>query len=158
MNTLELKENIESERNQIFESIIKNSDSAIISLSLDGYILSWNLSAETIYGYSASSMLGTNIYDSQNPYSSAENINYFESLKNGEYGIEYETCIEKPNGSKLYALVSLSPINNKDGVLIGVSEIIKNISVRKLALMRLQKVQDYMLMVIDLLPELFAIA
>lgn len=116
---------------QRFAAIVESSEDAIIGLTLEGIISSWNLGAEKIYGYSAVEVKGMHI----------EVITHFggnhrveanmNKIKRGEHTVPYETVRKRKNGEEIHVSVSMSPIFNKEGKVVGASAIARNITERK---------------------------
>jgi PAS domain S-box-containing protein len=112
-------------------AIVSSSDDAIISKDLDGIITSWNAAAEGMYGYSAQEIVGQPITllfpsDRQN-----ELTQIMERICQGEPVDHYETIRVRKDGSHVHVSVTVSPIRNSDGTIIGASAIARDISERK---------------------------
>lgn len=112
-------------------SIVSSSDDAIISKDLSGVITSWNAAAERMYGYSAQEIIGQPITllfpaDRQDEF-----VQIMEQLCRGERLDHYETIRVRKDGSQLHVSVTISPIRNSGGVIIGASAIARDISERK---------------------------
>jgi PAS domain S-box-containing protein len=113
--------------------IVKTSDDAIIGKDLNGVITSWNKSAETIFGYCASEMVGNSITrlipaDRQN-----EENQILRKIRSGESVEHFETLRRTKNGRLIDVSVTTSPIKDATGNVIGVSKMARDITQRKLA-------------------------
>jgi PAS domain S-box-containing protein len=112
-------------------AIVESSDDAIIGKSLDGIITSWNKGAEQIYGYSTAEMIGQSILKLIPPERHAEMKEILTSLREGK-SIEYlETIRLGKNGKAINVSLTMSPIRNSEGEVIGASTIGRDISERK---------------------------
>jgi len=112
-------------------SIIKSSDQAVLSRTLDGVILTWNPAAEQLYGYTAAEALGGNISLIIPPDRLTEEVGIVERLRQGG-GTEYvDTVRGKKDGRLIHISAALSSLKDKTGKVIGVSEIARDITERQ---------------------------
>jgi PAS domain S-box-containing protein len=112
-------------------AIVSSSDDAILSKDLGGIITSWNAAAERMYGYSAQEILGrpvTLLFPSDRK---DEFTCIMERLRQGVRVEHYETIRVRKDGSHLDVSVSISPIKDNGGTIIGASAIARDISERK---------------------------
>jgi PAS domain S-box-containing protein len=112
-------------------SIVESSEDAIISKKLDGIVLSWNKSAERVYGYSAKEMIGKSIdkiYPSDKKNELAEILN---KIANDERIENYETVRIRKDGELINVSVTMSPVKNESGIITGVSAIERDITQKK---------------------------
>jgi PAS domain S-box-containing protein len=114
-------------------AIVESSEYAIISKNLDGIITSWNPSAERIYGYSAAEAIGKSIGILIPPGHPNELPQLIEKIKRGEAVEYYETGRIRKNGERIQVSLSLSPVKNEAGAIVGVSVISFDITERKRA-------------------------
>ncbi|MGA3141597.1 MAG: PAS domain S-box protein [Verrucomicrobiota bacterium] len=114
-------------------AIVESSEYAIISKNLDGIITSWNPSAERIYGYSAAEAVGKSIEILIPPGHPNESPQLIEKIKRGEAAEHYETERIRKNGERIQVSLSLSPVKDEAGTIVGVSVIGYNITERKRA-------------------------
>ena len=112
-------------------AIVESSDDAIISKSLDGVITSWNKSAERIFGYTASEAVGQPITMLIPPDRLDEEPNILERLKRGERVDHFETIRVRKDGSRLDISLTISPVKDADGRIIGASKVARDITERK---------------------------
>ena len=116
-----------------FKAIVDSSDDAIISKTLHGIIRSWNLAAETMFGYTAGEMIGGNI-DVLIPQDRlAEEQDILARLARGEQVSHLETVRRHKDGCLVQVSASMSPIRDQHGRVIGISKIARDITARKLA-------------------------
>ena len=112
--------------------IIESSEDAIISKNLDGFITSWNPSASRIFGYNSDEILGKHesiIIGSDYVH---EEDSFVQKLLNGETISQFETCRITKEGKTINVSISISAIFSKEGKIIGLSKVIKDITEKKL--------------------------
>ncbi|MGA9121480.1 MAG: PAS domain S-box protein [Bacteroidota bacterium] len=114
-------------------AIVESSDDAILSKTLDGVITSWNRGAERMFGYSAAEILGKPILLLFPRERAKEETEFLRRLANGERIDHYETVRRRKDGSLFDVSVTLSPIKDITGKIIGASKIARDISDRKRA-------------------------
>lgn len=117
---------------ELFEAIIESSDDAIISKTLDGRVTSWNPGATAIFGYSAEEMLGNNIAVLFPPGREDEEASILEQIQRGDKVDHFETVRLRKDGTLVDLSVTISPIRDDQGQIIGASKIARDISQRKL--------------------------
>jgi len=112
-------------------SIVESSEDAIIGQTLDGIVMSWNRGAERTYGYSANEVIGKPIgfLIPQDRLDSAKQM--VERVKQGEHVSHHETVRRRKDGKAIYVALSISPIKDGAGTIIGVSGIGRDITERK---------------------------
>jgi PAS domain S-box-containing protein len=129
----------QTERHQIHEvsarlaSIVESSDDAIISKDLDGTVTSWNAGASRIFGYDAEEMIGQPITRIIPPELHKEEERILARLKQGERIEHYETERARKDGTRLDVSLTISPLRDKQGVIIGASKVTRNVTERKRA-------------------------
>ncbi|HWT00168.1 MAG TPA: PAS domain S-box protein, partial [Pyrinomonadaceae bacterium] len=114
-------------------AIVENSDDAIISKDLDGRILSWNPGAERLYGYTAAEAVGqpvTMLIPHDMP---DEETRILAQIRRGERVDHYETVRRRKDGALLSVSLTVSPIKDASGRVIGASKIARDITARKRA-------------------------
>jgi PAS domain S-box-containing protein len=119
------------EADHLLSSIVKSTDDAIIALSPDGRILSWNPGAEQLYGYSADEITGKDIKILAPPRLSIEMDEKLEKINRGERVDHYETKRLKKDGTIVDVQVTVSPLFDETGRIIGASAIYRGISPKK---------------------------
>jgi PAS domain S-box-containing protein len=122
----------EEQRAQL-AAIVDSSDDAIIGKSLDGTITSWNKGAERIFGYAAEEVIGQPISLLLPPGRQGEEPAIVERLKKGERVEPFETVRRRKDGHDIDASVTISPIHDSRGQVIGASKVARDISDRKRA-------------------------
>jgi PAS domain S-box-containing protein len=112
-------------------AIVESSDDAIISKTLDGIITSWNPAAERLFGYTAEEMIGGPIAILAAPDRENEMPAILESIRRGEKVDHYETVRRRKDGSLVEISLTVSPIRDETGRIIGASKIARDITARK---------------------------
>ena len=118
--------------------IIETSDDAIISKTLDGIVTSWNVGAEKIFGYSAGEMIGQPVSLLIPPEARDEEPDILTRIQRGETIDHYEAIRMRKDGTPIYVSLTVSPLKEADGTIIGASKIARDISERKRANEKLQ--------------------
>ena len=114
-------------------AIIEHSDDAILSETLDGVITSWNSGAERLYGYRADEVLGRSRALLIPPERHDEFSRTLTRLKSGDRIERFETVRVRKDGSRIDVSVSMSPMRDGDGNIVGASGIGREIGARKQA-------------------------
>ena len=124
---------------RVLASIVESSDDAIISKSLDGVIQSWNAAAERLFGHTAEHAIGRHISLIIPPERIAEEDEIISSLKAGKPIEHYETERLRSDGRRIFVSLTISPINDEAGQVVGASKIVRDVTDRKLAEAERQK-------------------
>jgi two-component system CheB/CheR fusion protein len=119
-------------------AIVNSSDDAIIGKDLSGVIVSWNKGAERLFGYSAQEAIGRPITMLIPPERLHEEPEIIERIKRGEPVRPFETVRVRKDGSRLEISLTVSPIKDATGRVIGASKIARDITERKEADQRQQ--------------------
>jgi PAS domain S-box-containing protein len=122
-------------------SIIDSSDDAIIGKDLDGIVTTWNRGAERIYGYTAEEMVGKSISTIAPNDRPDEILGILDNIRNGLSVEHYETSRITKDGRRLNISISVSPIRNSEGTIVGASAIARNITDQKRAEDQLRQAQ-----------------
>ncbi len=112
-------------------SIVATSDDAIVSKNLDGIVLSWNAAAERIFGYTADEMIGQPIQTLLPPDRPEEEAQILAQLRQDKRVDHFETIRRRKDGRLIDVSVTISPIKDSAGRVIGASKIARDISERK---------------------------
>jgi PAS domain S-box-containing protein len=113
-----------------FEAIVESSDDAIISKNLDGTITSWNAAAERMFGYRAEEIVGRSIavLMPEERHDDMESI--LGRIRRGERVDHYETIRISKDGRRIPVSLSVSPVKDSHGRIIGAAKIARDISTR----------------------------
>ncbi len=113
--------------------IIESSDDAIVGKDLNGVVRIWNRAAERIFGYSAQEAIGQSIRMIIPEDRYAEEDDVMARIRDGEEVQHFETVRKRKDGSRVPISLSVSPIRDDHGVVVGAAKIARDISDRKLA-------------------------
>ena len=116
-----------------FAAIVAHCEDAIISLSLDGVVTSWNFGATKLFGYGAVDMIGRHITRIIPPERHLEEDEILSRISRSEIVSHFETQRVRKDGVALDISLTVSPIKNADGKVIGASKIARDITTRKRA-------------------------
>jgi two-component system sensor histidine kinase VicK len=131
--TLIAKLRAAEERSATLAAIVDSSNDAIISKDLNGFVTSWNLAAERIFGYSAAEMIGASITKLIPLDRSDEEVQILPKIRMGESVDHFETKRLNKAGLLLDVSLTISPIIDAFGKVIGVSKIARDVSEAKKA-------------------------
>jgi len=112
-------------------AIVESSDDAIYGIKLDGTVVSWNRSAERIYGFRAGEIIGRNVSILYPDERLDELIDSMERIKRGDHVGRTETARVRKGGRLVPLSVTISPMKNGDGKISGASVIARDITTRK---------------------------
>jgi PAS domain S-box-containing protein len=112
-------------------AIVESSDDAIVSKTLGGVIRSWNRAAERLFGYTAEEAVGQPITLIIPPERVQEEEEILHKLRRGERIDHFETVRAAKNGRRIDVSLTISPVRNVKGVIVGASKIARDISERR---------------------------
>jgi PAS domain S-box-containing protein len=118
---------------QRLASIVESSNDAIISKSLDGIITSWNRGAERLFGYTAEEVIGKAVTILIPEDRISEEPEILERIRRGKRVDHYDTVRRRKDGSLIDISLTVSPLKDADGRIIGASKIARDITERKRA-------------------------
>jgi PAS domain S-box-containing protein len=122
----------EAARRQL-ASIVESSDDAIVSKDLNGVVVSWNPAAERLFGYSAEEMIGKSITTIIPGHLQAEEPVILARIRRGERIEHYETVRRCKDGRLVDVSLTVSPMREEDGRIVGASKIARDVTARKRA-------------------------
>lgn len=125
----------------LLAAIVDYSDDAIISKNLDGTITSWNKSAERMFGYPKEEAIGQNITLIIPHERRSEEDEILSRLRRGERIEHFETVRVRKDGTRMDLSLTISPVRDSSGKVIGASKVARDISERKRAERQLQEQQ-----------------
>src|SRR5208283_5452349 len=114
-------------------AIVESSSDAIISKDLEGAILTWNAAAERLFGYRPEEVIGQNIALLVPEDRKAEEIAILQKVRKGEGVQHYEAIRVKKDETPLPVSLTISPVRDAAGNIVGTSKIVRDISERKRA-------------------------
>jgi PAS domain S-box-containing protein len=131
---VDLTERQETDANAAYlAAIVESSDDIIVSKTLDGYITSWNAGAERIFGYKAEDMIGQPITRIIPAELHGEEKKILTELRAGKRIDHFETVRIANDGSRVDVSLTVSPVRDKLGNIIGASKVARDITGRKQA-------------------------
>ena len=113
-----------------FRSLVISSFDAILTKDLNGVIRSWNPACERIFGYSAVEMVGQSILTLIPPERLLEEPRIIERIKAGEFIEPFETQRLRKDGERINVSITLSPLHDRHGRIVGASKIIRDVTER----------------------------
>jgi PAS domain S-box-containing protein len=120
-------------------AIVESSDDAIITKTLDGIILNWNRAAERIYGYTEEEIRHRHVSILAPPDRAEEISAILAKMKTGEHVHHFETERVKKSGDHIYVSLTVSPLTDRAGTVIGASTIAREITEHKRAELALRQ-------------------
>jgi PAS domain S-box-containing protein len=132
----------DEEKQAMLAAIIESSEDAIISKTLRGVITSWNHAAEKLFGYTEQEAIGEHITMLIPPDLQAEEQVIIEKVSNSQRVEHFETIRVTKSGARIPISLTVSPIKNSKGKVIGASKIVRDISRQKSAESQLQRYAD----------------
>src|SRR5207302_4160277 len=123
-------------------AIVESSTDAIVSKNLDGIITTWNQGAERISGYTAAEVVGQPISIVIPPDRLSEESESLERLKRGERTEHFETVRRRKDGTLVDVSLTVSPVKDSHGQIIGASKIARDITERKRSEDRLRQSEE----------------
>jgi diguanylate cyclase (GGDEF)-like protein/PAS domain S-box-containing protein len=114
-------------------SVVESSGDAIFSQTLDGIIISWNRAAETLFGYTAAEAIGRPVTMLVPPGSTEDIPEILARLRRGESFVQYETVLQRRNGTCVDVSLTISPITDTSGSAVAAATIGRDITARRRA-------------------------
>ncbi|NEQ99035.1 MAG: PAS domain S-box protein [Cyanothece sp. SIO2G6] len=124
---------------QFLAAVVESSGDAIITKNLDGTITSWNAAAEQLFGYTSAEAVGQSISLIFPPERQGEKNKILHRLKQGNPINRLETVRRHKDGTRIHVSITVSPLRNRNGQLVGASKIVRNITQRKQAEAKLRE-------------------
>ncbi len=127
----------------LLAAIVSSSDDAIVSKNLEGIITSWNAGAERIFGYTAAEIIGQPVLKLLPEDRKQEEVDILARLRRGERVDHFETVRVRKNGERFNVSLTISPVKDIDGEIIGASKIARDIThVKRIAAEREQLLES----------------
>jgi PAS domain S-box-containing protein len=114
-----------------WSAIVENSEDAIISKNLEGVIESWNSGAERTFGYTAEEAIGRSMALLVPPNRAAEEAEIIERIRRGGRVTHFETVRVRKDGRQIDVSLTISPVRNPRGEVVGVSHVARDITEQK---------------------------
>ena len=126
----------------LLAQIVQSSDDAILSKTLAGTITSWNASAERIFGYSAAEAIGANITMLIPADRLVEEASILDKIRAGHEIEHLETIRRHKSGDDIYVSITISPLRDGAGNVVGASKIVRDVGEKKRSELRMQALQS----------------
>jgi PAS domain S-box-containing protein len=123
----------------LLAAIIDSSDDAIVSKTLEGIITSWNRGAEKMFGYSAEEAIGQHITLIIPPERRFEENDVLARVRRGEKVDHFETVRKAKDGRRVDISLTVSPVKDAEGQIVGASKVARDITARRQADEELQR-------------------
>ncbi len=136
----------------LLAAIVASSDDAIISKNLDGFITSWNKSAERIFGYAPEEAIGQHITLIIPPERHSEELDILARVRRGERVDHFQTVRRRKDGSSVDVSLTISPVRDSSGRVIGASKVARDITAQKQAEQALRESEQLFRVVTDASP------
>jgi two-component system sensor kinase FixL len=134
-------------------AIVTSSDDAIIGKTLDGIVTDWNSGAEAIFGYTAAEAIGKPLSMLLLAGQDNEMVHILERIRAGERVEHYETRRRRKDGEVIDVSLTISPIWDSAGRLLGASKVARDITLTKRAQVDLQEREAHLRSVLDTIPD-----
>jgi PAS domain S-box-containing protein len=112
-------------------SLVESCDDAIVGIRLDGTVVSWNAGAEKLYGYTAAEMMGCSLSALFPRYRPEELPDLLERIAAGEHVHQSETVRMRKDGLPVEVSLTVSPVRDSGGRIVGASTVARDITHRK---------------------------
>ena len=119
--------------------VVASSDDAIVSKNLDGTIITWNRAAERMFGYTAAEVIGRSIRIIIPADRQAEEDTVLATIRAGDAVSHFETVRQRKDGSLLPISLTVSPIRDESGTVVGASKIARDISAHRRAFLAIER-------------------
>jgi two-component system sensor kinase FixL len=137
----------------LLAAIVESSNDAIISKTLGGIVTSWNASAERIFGYSAAEMIGQPVSIIAAPGRPDEMQRILEQVKRGERVNHHHTVRRRKDGTLVSVALTVSPVKDTRGRIIGASKIVRDITAARAAAADLDERNELLRAILDTVPD-----
>jgi PAS domain S-box-containing protein len=124
-------------------AIVESSEDAIVSKDLNGIIKTWNHGAEMLFGYRESEVVGKSITFIIPSRLRSEEDEILSKIRSGQRISHFETIRQNKEGKEINVSITVSPVKDKGGKVIGASKIARDISQQKLLERELQKMNEH---------------
>jgi len=133
------------EGNTLLAAIVESSDDAIISKDLNGIIQSWNAGAQRLFGYTAEEVIGRPVAMLAAPDTANEIPDILGRIRRGERVEHYETRRQAKDGRILTVSLTISPVRDASGVIVGASKVARDITGQK----RSAEIQEHLAAIVE---------
>jgi two-component system sensor kinase FixL len=137
----------------LLAAVVESSDDAIVSKTLDGVVTSWNKGAEAVFGYTAKEMIGHSISILAAPNRVDEMPKILAEIKRGKRVAHLETQRRRKDGKVIEIALTVSPVRNRAGQVVGASKIARDISSTKRVQAELLEREQHIRSILDTVPD-----
>ncbi|MCB0324448.1 MAG: PAS domain S-box protein [Bdellovibrionales bacterium] len=137
----------------LLSAIVESSHDAIASKTLEGIVTSWNRAAERVFGYTREEMVGQDIRVLIPKERWHEEVTILQRLRQGERIESYETIRRRRDGRLIDVSLTISPVRNAEGQIVGASKIARDITERKRAEREIRDNQERLRVLTDAIPH-----
>ena len=141
------------EANSRLAAIVASSDDAIVGKTLDGIVTDWNRGAEIVFGYRAEEIVGRSISITMPEGQDTETATILDRIKRGERVEHFETRRRRKDGEIIDVSVTVSPVWDSSGRLLGASKVARDITATKRAQTALAEREAHLQSVLDTVPD-----
>ena len=143
----------EEQAARLLAAIVESSEDAIVSKTLEGIVTSWNKAAERIFGFTGLEMIGEPISLLVPPGRADEISDILERIRAGERAEHYKTKRQRKDGQIIQIALTVSPIRNQRGHIVGASKIARDITETELASTALLEREAHLRSILDTIPD-----
>jgi two-component system sensor kinase FixL len=143
----------DAQATRLLAAIVESSEDAIVSKTLEGRVTSWNKAAERIFGYSAEEMEGQPISLLAPPGCADEMAEILGCIKKGERVQHYKTERRRKDGRVIQISLTVSPIRDEAGRIVGAAKIARDITEIELAETALSEREAHLRSILDAIPD-----
>ena len=144
---------LNEQANNLLAAIVDSSDDAIVSKNLDGFITSWNKSAERIFGYAAKEAIGQHITLIIPQERMQEEAEIIRRIRAGVRVDHFETVRRRKDGRQIDVSLTISPVRDAAGHVVGASKVARDITREKRAEQALRESEERFRSIVDTTPE-----
>jgi two-component system sensor kinase FixL len=137
----------------LLAAIVASSEDAIVSKTLDGVVTGWNRAAEEIFGFTAEEMIGQPVSTLTTPERADEMLRILERIRRGERVQRYETQRRRKDGRILDIALSVSPVHDEAGRIVGALKIARDITGAKREHGALIEREAHLRSILDTIPD-----
>lgn len=134
-------------------AIAESSNDAIVGKDLDGIVTAWNRAAEALFGYTAEQIIGRPITIIVPPDRIEEENSILERVRRGERMVHFETLRQRKDGRPVPVSLTISPVCDADGTVIGVSKIARDLSEIERVNQQLRRREALLRSILDTVPD-----
>lgn len=131
-NSADFRNRASDQASNLLAAIVDTSDDIIISKDLDGIVTSWNKSAERVFGYTSEEAVGKPLLELIIPKErQTEEVEFMARIRRGEAIDHFDTVRQRKDGSLVDVSVTLSPVKDSKGCIVGASKVARDITEKK---------------------------